>query len=150
MIRVITQEQWNEALEIERRLAEEFRPPVGGESPLDPLDRPFEARGPLWLANALSLNMVSHPEGAFRWRALSLEGARAVLGRGFSSAIGHEDLARLLTGLLGVPVPANRATVSLEPGSQVVVAQYKGPRLPEGATTLPEGARVEFYLVEVF
>ena len=36
MIRIITQEQWNEALEIERRLAEEFRPPVGGESPLDP------------------------------------------------------------------------------------------------------------------
>ncbi|MEC5126755.1 DUF1874 domain-containing protein, partial [Verrucomicrobiales bacterium BCK34] len=105
---------------------------------------------PVWLLNALSLNMVSHPEGAFRWRALSLEGVRAVLSRGFASAIGHEDLARLLTGLLGVPVPANRVTVSLGPGSRVVVAQYKGPRLPEGATALPEGAEIAFYLVEVF
>lgn len=104
----------------------------------------------MWLLNALSLNMLPEDGGLVRYAPVDLEGARAVLSRGFASAIRHEDLARLLTGLLGVPVPANQATVSLGPGSQVVVAQYKGPRLPEGATALPEGAEIAFYLVEVF
>lgn len=44
-------------------------------------------------------------------------------------------------------VPVNRASYTLVPGEKLLVAQYKGPRLPEGATKLPEGATIEFYLV---
>jgi hypothetical protein len=29
----------------------------------------------------------------------------------------------------------------------MLVAQYTGPRLPEGATTLPPGAKIRFILV---
>jgi hypothetical protein len=29
------------------------------------------------------------------------------------------------------------------------VAQYVGPRLPEGTTRLPDGARIDYYLVAV-
>lgn len=150
MIRVITEEQWQEALKVEEALRQEGGVGAWDPSPLDPLDKPFEPKGPVWLLNALSLNMVAHREGAFRWRAISPEMARVVLARGFESAVGHEDLARLLKELLRLPVPVNRATVILEPGNRAVVAQYKGSRLPEGATALPEGAEIAFYLVEVF
>lgn len=65
------------------------------------------------------------------------------------SVIGHADTARIVSDILGVELPANRATVKLQPGEKMIVAQYSGPRLPEGATTLPEGAKIEFVLVEV-
>lgn len=150
MIRIITEKQWQEALRLEEALRRESGLGAWDPSPLDPLDRPFEAKGPVWLLNALSLNMVAHREGAFRWRLIAPEMARVILSQGFQSAIGHEDLARVLEGMLHLPVPVNRATVTLEPGSRAVVAQYRGPRLPEGATSLPEGAELAFYIVEVF
>jgi len=49
--------------------------------------------------------------------------------------------------MLGVSVPVNRVNVKLT--GPMVVAQYMGPRLPEGATTLPEGAKIEFWKVEL-
>ena len=101
------------------------------------------------LLNAFSLNMLPPFEGevVIKIRKLTLEEARTLLAGGFTSAVGHEDTARLLTGLLGVEVPFNRTTVTLNPGDQAIVAQYRGPRLPEGATQLPEGASFEFFLV---
>lgn len=45
------------------------------------------------------------------------------------------------------PVVANRVNVKLEPGVLILVGQYIGPRLPEGATTLPEGASIEWWTV---
>ena len=65
------------------------------------------------------------------------------------SAIGHADTAKVVGGLIGVDLSANRANVFLKPGEKMVVAQYIGPRLPEGATQLPDGARIEFRLVKV-
>lgn len=50
-----------------------------------------------------------------------------------SSAIGHQDTANVLG------VPMNRINVSLVKGDVAYVAQLQGGRLPEGATTLPEG-----------
>lgn len=64
------------------------------------------------------------------------------------SAVGHADTAAVIASVLDCPVPANRATVKLEPGDRCIVAQYIGPRLAEGATTLPEGAFIEFYLLQ--
>jgi hypothetical protein len=40
-----------------------------------------------------------------------------------------------------------RKYMSEEIGEGVLVAQYRGPRLPEGATELPEGATIEWYVV---
>lgn len=149
-MKIITQKRWQEALEVERLLRQEGGLGAWDPSPLDPLDQPREPNGPVWLLNAMSLNMISHQEGAFHWRLITPETARVLLARGFRSAVGHEDLARVLEGALGMPVPVDRATVVLEPGSRAVVAQYKGPRLPEGATALPSGAQIGFYFVEVF
>ncbi len=63
------------------------------------------------------------------------------------SAVGHEDTARVLTGILGFEVKPNRATLRLDESDVLYLAQLVGERLPEGATTLPEGAHFEFYEV---
>jgi hypothetical protein len=46
-------------------------------------------------------------------------------------------------------VPLNRTTVELKNDDTAIVAQYRGPRLEEGAKILPEGAAIEFYFVKV-
>lgn len=65
------------------------------------------------------------------------------------AAIGHADTAALLSRALDIPLHANRESINLSSGDIAIVAQYVGPRLPEGATLLPEGATIRFYLVEV-
>jgi hypothetical protein len=68
---------------------------------------------------------------------------------GYVSAIGHQDTANVLTDLLELDIPMNRINVSLGRGDSALVAQYTGGRLPEGATTLPEGASFKWLLVTV-
>jgi hypothetical protein len=64
------------------------------------------------------------------------------------SAVGHEDTARIFSCILQHPVEFNRVSVTLEEDDILLVGQYKGPRLPEGATELPEGAEVVWSSVE--
>ena len=40
-----------------------------------------------------------------------------------------------------------RPNLMFEPEDLVVVAQYVGPRLPEGATSLPENAKIDYFAV---
>lgn len=63
------------------------------------------------------------------------------------SAVGHEDTAAVFTGILGRPVPFNRVNVKVADDTILLVGQYIGPRLPTGATTLPEGAVIEWWSV---
>ncbi len=63
---------------------------------------------------------------------------------GWESVVGHADTANLLTSLLGCDVEMRRVSLSLRPGDEMVVAQFDGPRLPEGATSLPEGASIRW------
>ena len=57
--------------------------------------------------------------------------------------VGHADTA----AVLGVPL--NRATVSLDVGDVVYVAQLRGGRLPEGTTSLPEGFGFDWIRVTI-
>lgn len=50
--------------------------------------------------------------------------------------IGHQSTAQLLG------MEANRVSLQAGAGATLVVAQYDGPRLNEGATQLPEGAKI--------
>ena len=100
------------------------------------------------ILNAFSLNMVSAP-AEISVREISPEEARSLAMAGVESAVGHADTAAVFSNQLGVAVPANRVTVSLLKGDTVLVGQYKGPRLPEGATTLPAGATIQWLLVTV-
>lgn len=66
-----------------------------------------------------------------------------------ASAVGHADTAAVLSDLLGFEVPMNRDFVTLDEDTELYVAQLVGGRLPEGATTLPEGYSFKFYRVTV-
>lgn len=69
------------------------------------------------------------------WRfegPLSVEEARRMIGAGYTSAIGHEASARLLSSILGADIPANRVAIEMQPGDAALVLRVKA-RLPEGA-----------------
>ena len=105
--------------------------------------------------NAFSLNMIDDRvlnAGPFSCsvRAVSLDEAKVYLGGGeVESCVGHADTAEVFSSQLGVPVPFNRTNVSLKYGDVALVGQYRGPRLPEGCKTLPEGATIVWLMVRV-
>lgn len=100
-----------------------------------------------YLANAFSLQMLDLSE------ALSVDivpvTMEEIAESGFESVIGHQDTANVLSTLLGVQVPMQRASVRLEDGDILYVAQVTGGRLPEGATTLPSGMTFKFLKVSL-
>ena len=100
----------------------------------------------MYLCNALSLGMLAARAGTTIYiSAVSAEIIAEQIKLGFvQSAVGHEPTAVLFSAILGVPVAMARATLSLGDGDACLVGQYIGPRLPEGATTLPEGATIEW------
>lgn len=100
----------------------------------------------MYIGNAFSLSMVA-PSATIRVSPLTAEEVSRMPP--IVSAIGHADTAFLVGKLIGRELPANRANIFLKSGEKMIVAQYIGPRLPEGAKELPEGARIEFRLVEV-
>jgi hypothetical protein len=66
----------------------------------------------------------------------------------FKSAVGHADTAMVFSNELGLPILTNRVSVKLtDPETRALVGQYVGPRLAEGATRLPEGATIEWWIV---
>jgi hypothetical protein len=112
----------------------------------------------VYLANALSLNMTDPDDESVSFTRTRLTPKKAadylkkstfhVLNR-----IGHPDTATVVASQLaeyGYTAPeAKREDVTLKQGDVVYVAQYTGPRLPEGATHLPEGAKIIWYRVVV-
>jgi len=103
----------------------------------------------VYLLNAFSLNMLGDVDVArLTLRRIELVEARH-LGRSAESAVGHPDTARLFSALLGYEVAHRRITVRLEPGDVALVGQYVGPRLPEGAEELPEGAAIRWIEVRL-
>jgi hypothetical protein len=96
-----------------------------------------------YLGNAFSAGMLSgDSDVAFRF--LSASDVRHMLGDDWESCVGHDDTALLLTALLGVDVQKRRVSTELRPGDVLYVAQYNGPRLPDGATSLPKGAKIRW------
>ena len=101
----------------------------------------------MFILNAFSLNMISG-DADIAVREVSRTMA-ASLAAHCPSAVGHADTAAVFSSVLGVPVPCNRATVTLKDGDLALVGQYSGPRLPEGAVSLPEGATIKWLVVAV-
>ncbi len=106
-----------------------------------------------YIGNAFSLGMLdclADGRVNVECEQVSLDEARAfVAAHDPASCVGHEDTARLFSALLGVAVPMNRVSTSLVPGDVLLAGQYNGPRLPEGATSLPEGARIRWIVARV-
>ena len=101
----------------------------------------------MFILNAFSLNMiVGNADIVVREISVSVA---ASLAADCTSAVGHADTAAVFASVLGVEIPCNRATVALKEGDVALVGQYSGPRLAEGATTLPEGATIKWFIVGV-
>jgi hypothetical protein len=101
-----------------------------------------------FILNAFSLNMIGNFPATVTVEEVST-GDASGMANGVTSGVGHADTAAVFASVLGVPVPMNRATVSLVSGDRVLVGQYVGPRLAEGTTTLPEGATIKWLVVSV-
>ena len=100
------------------------------------------------ITNAFSLNMVkSFPCQVSVWE-ISLADAISY-SKTAVSAVGHADTASVFTSVLGTDVPFNRISLSVGSGDTLLVGQYMGQRLPEGCTTLPEGATIKWLLVNI-
>jgi len=101
------------------------------------------------LTNAFSLNMFAdHHRHIVEFIPKTAHEAAQYLTEDWQSAVGHPDTAALFSEQLGVRIPANRVNVQLIPRqTRLIVGQYVGPRLPEGATTLPDGAEIRWWLV---
>jgi len=104
------------------------------------------------ITNAISLNMLplEVQSGGIIFRRIGLEEAQRLVREADTvvSAIGHADTARLVGAQLGVELPPDRRSVQLG-DEYTLIAQYTGPRLPEGTTELPSSARIEFFAVRL-
>jgi len=84
----------------------------------------------VYLANAFSLSMVTSPTTLSVVEA-SAEDVKNILTRGFTSAVGHEATAQIISVQLGIQVPTNRISIKLVSGDTLIVYQLLA-RLPEG------------------
>jgi hypothetical protein len=114
------------------------------------------------ISNAFSLSMLDREIQKNRIGELPLDSARypapcddpvqylsqwEKYGAEVGSCVGHADTAALFSRILGREIPMNRTSIKLVKGTILLVGQYIGPRLPEGAATLPEGAVIEWWTV---
>jgi hypothetical protein len=98
--------------------------------------------------NAFSLSMIECP-ASVDVREESLDRVKELLSDDMESYVGHQSAADLYSSILGIPVAMRRESVRLASGETAVVGQYAGPRLPEGAVELPEGATIKWLVVRV-
>ncbi len=103
----------------------------------------------MYLLNAFSLNMLPADTGKIHYQTIPERLAAAYAAYGVVSAVGHADMAAVFSSILGREIPCNRTTVTLQKGVRALVGQYSGPRLPEGAKELPEGASIKWIIVHV-
>lgn len=102
----------------------------------------------MYLANAFSLNMI--PADVDELIVHIERIGPGDVPADTESVIGHPDTARIVSDILDRDdVTANRVSVTVNPGDTLYVAQYRGPRLPVGATELPDGATITFYRVTI-
>jgi len=108
------------------------------------------------LTNAFSINMFPNIDVDWKISFKRVANPAALILENYlvDNLIGHVDTDRVvrnflsLDGVEGIP-EGRRETLTWAPSSGVklLVAQYSGPRLLEGTKTLPEGAKLEFWLV---
>ena len=114
----------------------------------------------LLILNAFSINMfnddmknnvVSFDKTGTHWiKKLVIEATKE--GVEIVNGIGHRETGSIITNMfspeIAIPQPeSERPNIILEKDDIVAIAQYRGQRLQEGTTTLPEGAMIEWWIV---
>jgi hypothetical protein len=99
------------------------------------------------IANAFSLNMLNGFSTTITTEELTVPQVQEAISGGFESGMGHST--ELVSEILGMQIPVNRSNNKIDNGESIIVCQYVGPRLAEGAIQLPEGATLKFIKVTV-
>lgn len=109
----------------------------------------------LFLTNAFSLNMLEPQHVKINANRVDAATAASTIagaparGQPVTGCFGHQDIAAVASAELAMDAPdlfgVSRRTVSVRKKDEVIVAQYSGPRLPEGTTRLPEGATIVWW-----
>jgi len=99
------------------------------------------------IGNAFSINMLSKAIHEVAFAPVSVEQVKALITETFTSCVGHPDTARVMSSILGVEIPMNRVSYVFGENDILIVGQYTGPRLSEGASQLPEGATITWWKV---
>ena len=100
------------------------------------------------IANAFSIQMLSHGCSVI-FTQISVEETMILLDKEVKSYIGHKDTALFVGNMLGNELSFCRENLKLDKGDHLIVAQVVGGRSLEGANTLPDGVKIEFWLVSV-
>lgn len=102
------------------------------------------------ISNAFSINMLSKQNQNISFKPIEVDEVQGLLANNtYESSVGHADTAGLFSNMLGVEITPNRRNDSLNNEVVLIVGQYTGPRLPEGAVNLPEGAEINWWKVEI-
>jgi hypothetical protein len=91
--------------------------------------------------------MLARLDASIKTEELTIPQTIEAIANGFESGMGHST--ELVSSILGMDIPVNRSNNKIQDGESILVAQYVGPRLPEGCTELPEGATMKFIKVTV-
>lgn len=100
-----------------------------------------------YIVNAFSLNMVASLAGNFSIHFEPI--APADIPRDVQSGLGHDDIVYFVNQATGLNLEKNRCNNEFTHGDVFYIAQYIGPRLAEGSTTLPEDATIKYFKVTV-
>lgn len=125
----------------------------------------------IYICNALAMGMLDRDvqernpdyraaQGSPRTpRPITIDQALKIIGCAdeLVGAVGHADTAGLIASALNLATVQvhGRITVRLRGGpdglwadaEKALIGAYTGPRLPEGCTTLPEGAVLEWWVI---
>lgn len=86
----------------------------------------------LYILNSAILPLKEGEEYLIKAKEIKIEEARELVKKEpFTSAIGHQATAELLTNVLGVNVPMNRIAIRVTHGDKILAFMLK-QRLPEG------------------
>ena len=106
----------------------------------------------LYVSNAFSLGMLQFSEVTLKVTEVSVQSVKELLqSQTFTSAVGHQGTADIVTSLLNVAVPMNRVSIKLQKGDTLVVFQLL-TRVEEGRVLSKEELEklpFKFFLVEV-
>ena len=103
----------------------------------------------LHIANAFSLQMLQGDADIAVRNITQGQASLIAKSRNWESCVGHADTAAVFGDQFGVEVPMNRISLKVESGDQLLVGQLVGGRLPEGATTLPDGFSIKWMMVTI-
>jgi len=110
-----------------------------------------------YVGNAFSISMLRELSNTIvEFKKISLEKARELVKeKEFISFVGHPSTAEVMSKLLGIEIPANRISVELDMGDEVLVMSLN-QRLPEGKVLgkeeleeLVKQGKIQWWLVRV-